>query len=227
MEIWKATLFGFKIFIHWQVYVVGFGYFTLILGYNQLSKSSRGVIKEKQGFLSRLFTSILNVIAIFFFIVILAPIILGISKDAAWSYPFLLFAHNPASAAGFFLLIFAIQFFLSIFTFISQLPSFQTLVIGAFSLIYFLEDMITSGKINITNSFKSIEYMPHGIESLLFLVICVFFTHLGALFSMLTISIFFKNRNTITGPAMIIYALSEFVPVFIYGAWLGNQLTLR
>jgi hypothetical protein len=224
MEIWNAILGGFKIFMHWQLYVVGFCYFSFFIGCNWFCNDTNVYAKKKPSFISRLFISSLNLTALFFCITILAPLLLGISNNASWSYPFLLFAHNPLSAAGILFVIIIFQCVIGIIPFIRELPSIQTLLAGAITLIYFMENMITSGRINISKSFKDIVYMPHGIELLIFFVICILFTHLGALLSMLTISICFKKRNTITVPAMSIYAMSGFIPVFIYGAWLGNQL---
>lgn len=162
----------------------------------------------------------IHVVAITVLVLIVSPLILGFSLQAAWLLPFQLAALVPG---GFFTQTLVLVLFVSIMMLLVQkyyLYPVLTFVVGANTLMFLLGvfEYIYPGMIK-----GRVEYVP-GIGLLLGLTLVVGL--IGWVGQYLAIKI--KQRMSETHyrqlTAVTVASLLGLVPVIIYAAWLGEQI---
>ena len=226
MALLEAIKDSFNILLHWQFYIIALGY-TLLWVFPFLvstwsEKSNFGnEDSTKQSWPVTLAESIIHIFATTSFIIILAPIILGISGDPNWAYPFTIINRDPYLIFKIIGLFLVLEFFVGILPVVGQYKSAHTLIFGSITLIYYLGDLKRSGLLQTSNA---IHVVPHDLELLGFALLCIASTWGGVLLSALFLSLLFKKKEIFTWSSFGFCAISGFIPVFVYGAWIGNQM---
>lgn len=102
--MWDAVKGGLGVLTYWETYAAGLEYLALYMiptglaGYFAMkSERAGGAI----GCLSMLVLPAVGAFAIVVFVLTLSPIILGLSHDAAWAFPWVLAIKAPWSMVKF------------------------------------------------------------------------------------------------------------------------------
>ncbi len=132
---WESVSKGLYVLTFWQAYVAFLIYFflsvtPLIISYSIIRNF------EAAGCLGTLLQPFFYAFATWVFVLTMAPILLGLSGKAAWSFPWIILIDNPwwtIKIVGVILLVsIAIAAFIPI---IGVMPSVQTLVSGTISIM--------------------------------------------------------------------------------------------
>src|SRR2546430_2574175 len=138
---WDAVVGGLKVLTFWETYVAALEYLALFVGPLILvglatekgGEKSEGVV----GCLSMLIIPVLQVAAIAVFVLTLAPIILDVAEDAAWSLPWKFITLAPGVFLQLLGILIVAAVVLNFVPFLGQLRSLQTLVLGGITLVVF------------------------------------------------------------------------------------------
>src|SRR3990172_4300664 len=100
---WQAVLAGFRVLLHWEVYVVAFIYtaivFSPVIAYLLAGKKGEDVADAGwYGCLMMLVQPVLQAIAVFVSVVTLFPLMMG-RTEAAWAQPWIMIANVPGTVA--------------------------------------------------------------------------------------------------------------------------------
>jgi hypothetical protein len=222
---WPSVFTGLGAFLHWQTYVAGTMVSVLIFG----SMALMGVIgmgagkaAGAVGCLSMLLLPLVQAFSTVVFIFSLAPILLGISEDAAWSFPWSLALGDPWWMTKFLAaLVFASVFF-GIVPILGQLQSLQSLILGTIALAVVVTML---GQAYTEVASKDIHYWPGGWFVIGLVLISSALTWV-ALMTASIVSAIVDARAEGYGKVVAapLAAVIGYIPVFIYAAWLGTQL---
>jgi hypothetical protein len=222
---WESVVTGLGVLVNWQTYVAVLLFLVLsrgpvILGGFILTKA--GKAEGAIGCLSMIILPFLQVFALFVFVLTMSPIILGLSKEAAWSLPWVLASMEPWFVAKYVGVLWLATIVFGFIPFAGNLESLQTLLIGIFTLA------IVVGVIAANNpelATKHIVFLPGGWFVFGFLVIGLVMVWLGSMLAGLLLAVI-GARIEGNGELLVsaIAATFGFLPVFIYGAWLGAQI---
>ena len=222
---WNSVVSGLGVLAYWQTYAAGLLFLLLSMGPMFLigmGMEKAGRTGGAIGCLSMLVLPFFQTFALVVFVLSLAPIILGLSNDAAWSFPWLLAGESPWQMTKFVgkLLIAAVV--LAIIPLIGRIQPLHTLLLGGIALasvVGILETM------NPSIAAKTISLWPGFwfIAGLLVLgAAMAWIGMMAAAFFMSIIEAEFKGIGHLL--ALPLTAVFGFIPLFIYGAWLGAQL---
>lgn len=233
----NSVFSGIKILTYWEVYVaclefLGISMVPLVVSGIFMSKfkSTEGKI----GCLSFLILPFTLSGAVVVMMLSLSPIIFGFGEEAFWRFPLIIISMFPWS---FFKLLFFIIISCLVFALIpiiGKMPSMHIILIGCISLAYSLETILRFHSLGtILNSMPNtvqehIIYFPGFLFSIFLLIIGGIFSLLGMMVSNITVTWIEDRWNTggvaefVMSPVVAIFG---FIPVFIYGAWLGAQVT--
>ena len=222
---WDSVLSGLGVLLYWETYVAGLIYIAIFL----IPMIVVGMIMEKSesggavaGCLSMILLPVIQMIALTVFVLILAPIIFGYSEDAAWRLPWGVLTLAPGA---FFKLVGTLVIAAIVLAFIpilGQLHSLQTLVLGGIALVFVLGilESIDPGIVK-----GRVDFIPSFWFSLGLLVIGGFMSWIGVMVSAL-IGASLEMAEEGLGQLIVtpITAVFGFIPLFMYGAWLGAQV---
>lgn len=219
---WDSVVGGLNLLTFWETYVAGLEYLVLFMGPMVLISLVAQRTINAVGCLGVLVMPVFQAVAIAVFVLTLAPIIFGLSEDAAWSFPWRLIGLAPGR---FFLLVGVLVLAagaLTVIPFLGQLQSLHTLVLGGIALVFVLGILksvnpdLVSGKLDVTPGF----WFTVGL-----LVIGAIMAWVGIMVVALVAA---AVEGTMEGFGQLLVfpvaAIFGFIPVFMYGAWLGGQL---
>lgn len=218
---WDSVLGGLSVLTFWETYVAGFEYLLIFLGPVLLMSLT---MKEggAAGCLSMLAIPVLHAIAVAVVVLTLAPIIFGFAKDAAWSFPWVIMGAAP----GMFLKLIGILLLsaiaLAFVPLLGQIQSFQTLVLGGIALIF---DLGIFKTLYPEVSIENLDFIPGFWFTVGLLLLGGIMAWVGIVVSSMLAIIGGGNDDGIRQLLVFpIAAMFGFLPVFVYGAWIGNQL---
>lgn len=217
---WSSIIGGLKALTFWEVYVA-----TLIFSFiSIIPMIIGGLVGEKNetvGCLSSVIIApIFYALGTLIFVFTLFPILLGFSGDAAWSFPWKVLFLSPWPMLKFTLIIVFATLFLSFIPVIGQIQSLHTFLSGAISLVLVLR-ILHSAYPNIP--VEKIHLMPGILTLVGFLVIAGVVSWASTMFiALITTSFGEKALLLIAAPVGGVFG---FIPVFIYGSYIGRQLT--
>jgi hypothetical protein len=222
---WNYVLGGLRVLTFWQTYVAAVEYLAIfmvpmgLVGLRMAGSESRA---RATGCLGMLLLPALQVAAVAVFILTLAPIILGLSDSAAWSFPWTVILFAPVVFLKLLGVLVVAFVLLAFVPFLGQLASLQTLVQGAIVLIFALA-VLRSGDPALAAI--RLDVVPGFWLTLGILVVGALMSWVGIMVAALAAT-FLEATNEGLGQFITIPlgALFGFLPVFIYGAWLGAQL---
>ena len=225
---WNSVIAGLKVLTFWETYVAGLMYLAIFF----IPTIIAGIIMEKRegvgalaGCLGVLLMPVVQVAAMAVLILTLFPIILGFSEDAAWSLPWQIMNVAPGA---FFKLVGVLVATAIIFAFIpllGQVESFQTLVLGGIALVCVLGmvESVNPGAIK-----GKVDFIPDFWFLVGLIAIGGILSWIGIIVAALAASVLDHMQQGVGAIFMFpISAIFGFIPVFMYGAWLGAQVTGR
>lgn len=222
---WDSVRAGLGVLTYWQTYAAGLLFFLISMGPMVLigmGMEKAGRAGGAIGCLSMLVMPLIQTFALVVFVLSLAPIILGLSNDAAWSFPWLLTAEAPWTMTKFVGKLLIAAAVLAFIPLIGRFQSLHTLLLGGIALASVIGIL---GAMNPAIAAKNISLWPGFwfIVGLLVLGAAMAWTGMmaAALFVSLIESLFGGIGQLLAFPVAAVFG---FIPLFIYGAWLGSQL---
>jgi hypothetical protein len=222
---WNFLLSGMKVLAYWETYAA----VTILLASFLIPITIVGLTKGKQdcsgvGFkcLNNFLLPALQVCGVTVFVLILAPIILGISEHASWNFPWRIISLAPKE---FMLFVggFGMLAVVSTFSpFLRQLYSFQTMLTGCMSLV------LVQKFLSMLNPTMDLE-MATVIPGFWFLMGIMLMTGVlskaGLYFSKIIGDTLADRLEMGKGVVELmvfpVTATCGLIPVFTYGAWLA------
>lgn len=230
---WESVLDGFKLFIHWETYAAGILFAGLVAIPNVLS----AFVLERGGAVGCLTVLVIDPVLRAFptliFVFTMFPILLGLSDDAAWAFPWLFLYHEPWEMFKATLLLVGASIVLGFIPLLGRMASLNVLLLGGIALVISLGVL---KKVNPSLPLDRLELLPDFIQLVGLIVISGIASWLGLLSTFIAAWIVtaVASRGYFDEPdnpavqiiAFLIAPVFGLIPVFIYGAWLGNQLRM-
>ena len=223
---WNSVKESLDMFLYWETYLAGLEYFAIyfipLILLGQLMERKNARFDMAVGFSYMFVMPFIQIAATVIFILTLSPIILGLSDDAAWSYPWKLVIVDPLAFIILILLILVVYIILSSVPILGRLNSLYVLIVGATTLMVAVAPLEQSYPSLVSDQ---ITFIP----GFWFIIGLLFF---GGIMSWLGIIAFSFISAIISSASeslgelfmLPIVAVFGFIPVFIYGAWLGTQI---
>ncbi len=168
---------------------------------------------------------VLQVIALTIMILTIAPIIFGFGEDAAWSFPWQLITMAPGAFFKLVGILVVAAIVLAFVPILNRLQSFHTLVLGSIALFFVLGILET---INPGIVIGRVDFYPGFWFLAGLVVIGGIMSWVGMMVAGLIsagIEMVVEGLGELIGLLMFpIAALFGFIPLFMYGAWLGAQV---
>lgn len=225
---WESIGSGLSVLTHWETYAAGLLFLVLSTGPVILfsviaSKSGKGSFA--MGCLSVLVLPFFQVFALVVFVFTMAPIILGLSGEAAWRFPWMLTAEAPWSVAKFVGLLLLAALVLTFIPIIGQLQSLHTMLLGGLALILVLGLMRTA---NPEWAAKRVHVWPGFWFTVGLLVVGASMAWIGRMLAAALSIVIYKLAEGVGHIVLLpVAGVFGFFPVFIYGAWLGASFRTR
>lgn len=222
---WDSVGSGLGVLTYWQTYAAGLIFLALTMGpmvLVGLATEKAGRAGGAVGCLSMLVLPFLQTFALVVFVLTLAPIILGLSSDAAWTFPWMLTAQAPWMMAKFIGKLLIAALVLAFIPLIGRFQSLHTLLLGSFALALVVGII---ANVNPTVAAKTVHFWPGFWFVAGLLVLGAAMAWIG-LMAAATLSTIVEARFEGLGQLLVfpVAAVFGFIPLFIYGAWLGAQL---
>lgn len=222
---WDSVVGGLKVLTFWETYVAGLEYLALFMVPMVLVGLAMEKGGEKSGAigcLGMLVMPVLQVAAIAVFVLTLAPIIFGLSEDAAWSFPWKVITLAPGMFFKLVGVLVVAAIALAFVPFLGQLQSLQTLVLGGIALVFVL-GILKSVNPDLVSA--KLDVMPGFWFTAGLLVIGAIMAWVGIMVAAL-LATAVEGATEGLGQLLMfpVAAIFGFIPVFMYGAWLGSQL---
>ena len=225
---WHAVKEGLGVLIYWETYLAGLEY--LVISYIPLILF--GILMERENtkasmvavFGGMFAMPIFQIAATAIFVLTLSPILLNISDDAAWSFPWRLAIIAPGTFIRLVLILVVASVFIAFLPLLGGLRSLHVLVIGSITLmcVVALLEQIDPGLVG-----DDVEFMPSFWIIVGLLFVGGIMSWLGIIVAA-TLATLIGFANESIGQLFVLptAAVFGFIPVFIYGAWLSSQLSL-
>jgi len=219
---WSSIIGGLKVLTFWEVYVAAL-IFTIISVGPMVIFGLIGKKNEAIGCLGgMLIGPVFQALATLIFVFTLSPILLGFAEDAAWSFPWKILFLSPWSMIKAALIILFAIIVLTYIPVLGQIQSLHTFVSGAISLILVL-GIFHSAYPNIP--VEKIHIMPGLLTTIGFLIIAgVVFWASTMIIALIATVMGERARNYMGLIAIPLGSVFGFIPVFIYGAYIGQQI---
>lgn len=214
---WDSLFTGLKVLSYWETYVAGLMY--LVIAFSPILLFSD---RSAGGCLAMLLVSILKVFGLCVVVLTLSPILLGLSSDAAWSFPWLLLFQEPVFMLKLVGSLIILAFVLPIIPVVGDSPGLYELVAGAIVLAVVASNI---DRHNPDLHIRAIQIVPDfwfGVKVLISSAV-ILYLGLGIVGGLLG---GFTGQTKISEVIWIPVFASVFglLPVFIYGGWLALQI---
>lgn len=224
-----VILSGFKPLTHADTYLAGVVYFLLVfppsLLATRLAERHRQVVSLQ--FLRHYLPTILRAFAMAVFMLILTPLIVGLDEQAAWGFPWRILMQDPSVIARLIGSLLFADILLGLLRLPRQLHALHILVLGIITLSVAFDWVDVLGNKPPVLAGGHIKWLPNT-------TLLVMLTASTGLLSWLEIRLAVLLGKHLHGPSeewvqLLMFPVSAatgFTSVFIYGAWLGSQITL-
>ena len=216
----ESVLNGLSVLSYWQIYLAGIIYSIVIL--LPLFLIGLGMSKfEPLGCITILIDHFFRALATLIFIFTLFPIILGLADKAAWSFPWIILINDPWYMIKSAFILMVLSFLLAFIPIIGQFQSVQALLLGSVCLIFVINILHA---IEPNFEISRLRFFPGYIYIIGFLIISAITSYLAIIVAafLLSLNKYLENFSEII--SIPIGAAFGFIPVFIYGAWIGIQI---
>jgi hypothetical protein len=222
MTFWQSAVRGILVLGHWQIYIAGLLYTVIAIGPQVVVgrlASRAGDDDGLIGCLSLLLLPVFNVFAIFVFIATISPIVLGLSGNAAWLLPWSLCVGYPLRMSMAVILPVVLSVFASWIPFGSSQPVL-TFAIGSWALAFV-------SAVTLRPALESLVFWPGYVFAIASIVIGVVLSKaVMVLLAAVAARVVRRKNDSLDWLLVVVSVMVSFVPVFMYGAWLGAQLAV-
>ena len=223
---WTHVLDGMAVLGHWQTYVAALEFLIVCL----LMPLAAGFLFARRpdaqagsGCLMLVMVPVLEVWAMVVFVMTLSPILLGVSSDADWMLPFRAWAGSGSQMSALLGGLTLLALVMNVAPLLQRRWALHGFVLGSI-ILAFSVDLVAPGSGEVGAS-RQIDYLPSLLPALVMLVMAALASVVDELLLVVVYALFGEpdgpTRHLIVSP---VAALPGFVPVFVYGAWLGAQL---
>ncbi|MCY4610253.1 MAG: hypothetical protein OXC38_00840 [Gammaproteobacteria bacterium] len=223
---WDSIFVGLKVLTYWETYVAGLEYlavFYIPVGIAALltERSEKFAIF---GCLSMFVFPLLQVVALVvatvIFVFTMAPIILGASEDAAWILPWVAMFQAPDVFLKLIGMLVVTTLILTFTPVLNLFTSLHTLVLGGLTLLYVFKLIAP-----ISLGGELVDYIPDFWFSVGLLAIGSILSWMGIVVTAFFLTVVGKVEESSGALALpFLGSVFGFIPVFMYGAWLGAQV---
>jgi hypothetical protein len=218
---WDAVLGGLRVLTHWETYAAGLEYVAIV----SLPMVLVGALAEMRpgvGCLGMLFVPVLQFAGVIVFILTLAPILLGVGDAAAWSLPWRVVAIAPGAFFKLVGVLLVVTLVLAFIPIVGQLQSLHTMILGGIVLAFFLV-MVDIGR--GTTLTARVSFIPDLWFSIGLLLVGGALSWVALIVAgVVAVAIDPREKGFGLMLAFPLGTIFGFIPVFIYGAWLGAQV---
>ena len=216
---------GLKVLLHWQIYVIAIVY--LIISYLPMivvmfagNKSDK--LMMKGGCLAMLLQPLFQSLAVFISVCTLFPIMLFGRSEAAWSLPWMLIMNIPGRILILLIIMLVLAIVGSFIPLIGRANSFIMFIMGGAVLIFLTMVLHNT---NPELGIRNIDILPGFLAIIGIVIISGVTAWLGVLASAGIVTLLLRDKEDIGQLIMIpLASVFGFIPIFIYGAWLGIQI---
>lgn len=227
---WDSIFAGLKVLVYWETYVAGLAYLAIytipiMAATAAADRKMYTTGRVTNGCFVVVLTPLLQMTATLVFVLILTPIILGLSEDAAWDFPWVLLIVDPGT---FFKLVGILLVSIVLLMLIPFMASqaLSTFILGGTILIFALRIL---GFVDPDVANKLTDFIPDFWFSI-GLIITAGITYWAGIVVTMGIANGIRllinpraDEDSIMPFILPIGIVFQFIPVFIYGAWLGLQ----
>ena len=221
----SSVSLGLGTLLHWQTYAATAMFLALsmgpmlLIGYAGMKSGAAGGLV---GCLSMLVMPFIQVFALVVFVLTLSPILLGLSDTAAWSFPWALTAQEPWLVAKFIGKLLVAAIVLALIPILGRFQSLHTLLLGSFALALVVGLL---GSINPQVASKHVALWPGFWFTVGLVVVGSAMAWVGMLCAAVVSTAI--DAHTEGLGQLVVFPLAAvfgFIPLFVYAAWLGQQL---
>lgn len=216
----EAIVGGLRVLTYWETYVAGVEYLLLYLipmGLVGLLMSSERLVAGV-GCLSFFILPLFQAAATLVFVITLSPIMLGIGPDALWAFPFQIIGTAPWPFLKFTGAIVVVSVVAALIPFLGRMHSAHTSIVAAVALAMFIVmiDQVSP------KTFPPLDFVPGFWFVVGLLVVGAVASFIGQLVAAGIGGMLSEGA----GGMLVIptSAIFGFIPLFMYGAWLGAQI---
>lgn len=219
---WSSVIGGLKVLTFWEVYVAAL-IFALISIAPMMIFGLIGEKNEAVGCLGgMLIVPVFQSLATIIFVFTLFPILLGFAEDAAWSFPWKILFSAPWPMIKASLVIIVVTIGLAFIPILGQVQSLHTFAAGAIALVMVL------GILRLVNPNLPVDrilVMPGFLTIIGFLIIASIMSWASTMLVAIIATALGEHSEEYTMLiAVPLGGVFGFVPVFIYGSYIGRQL---
>lgn len=221
---WDSVANGMKAFTYWQTYVATLEYLLLFM----VPMGIISFVIQRQnpasgiGCLSVVLMPLLQLAALVVLILTLWPIILGLGDRAAWGFPFRLMIQAPEMYFKLIGILAIVAIVLEFTPILNRIQSLQTLLLGVLALGFTIEILKSAYPAVIS---QEVHYWPGFWFVVGLLLVGALVSWVGILVAAVVVTPLEVLADGL-GELVVfpVAAVFGFIPVFMYGAWLGAQL---
>lgn len=220
---WDSVVAGLKVLTYWEVYVAGLEYIAIcylpllmvIAGATMKKSTVFDVVEPINLKVFLVLMPMIHAAALVVMLVTVTPIVLGLSDDADWMAPWEFVTALPLTFLALVVKLVILAFVFPLIPIVGRLQSLQTLAMGSVALI---------STVRIVVGYH-VDYIPDFWFSVGLIVIGGVLSWAGMMLAVLFASV--VDRAEYGLGQLLIFPIAPmfgFVPVFMYGAWLGAQI---
>lgn len=222
---WASVADGLKVLLHWETYVLGLVYLVIaFIPFYPLMFGKEDSAISRGGCLAMLLQPFFMSLGAAIYIMSLFPIIIGVSSDAAWSLPWLTMIHAPLFIPLMVIVMVVLSFLAAFVPIAGRMTSFLTLIMGG-TVIVFMVAMVH--RVDPGLGVADADIMPGFLTTVGILIISAISAYAAIMVAAVLATLIDRGEEGIGSMLMLpLGSIFGFIPVFIYGAWIGNQLAL-
>ncbi len=222
---WQSVIAGLKCLTFWQTYVAGLMYLAIVL----LPMAALGTFTERSakaetagGYAGLLLMPLLQLFGAYVFVLTLAPIILGLARepDALWAFPWQLAVRSPLTVLRILAVMGLVVLVIAFIPVLNRIRSLYTLALGGTVMIFvvglvdrFAPDLHATDISLFPSLFFVVGVVAASAASFIL-----------AVSAATLVSLAVKHEEMGHTIAVSLGSVFGFIPVFIYGSWLGLQI---
>lgn len=221
---WDAVINGLKVLLHWQTYVIAIMY--LIISFLPMivvmfAGNKSDELMRKGGCLAMLIQPLFQALAVFISVCTLFPIMLG-GSEAAWPLPWMLMINVPGITLILLIIMLVLSIVGALIPLLGRANSFIMFIMGG-TVIVFLTMVLH--KINPELGIRNIDIIPGFLTIIGIVIVSGVTSWLGMLASAVAVTVLLRDKEEIGQLIMMpLGSVFGFIPIFIYGAWIGLQM---
>ena len=229
---WDSVWAGLGVLTYWETYAAALVYCVAIPFSLAMMMGAATTLNNKAtgGLIACLGMIMLLAVAIPVFLLTLSPIIFGIGEDAAWAYPWAVIFEAPSVFFKLVGVLVVANIVLIVLPFFGSFGTFTMfawyLVLGGIVLVFaFVHPLMLFNSASFGDVVEHLDILPKFWFIVGFLIIGGILAGLIGMVAALAQTLIEGFSEYIGHMIMfLLVPILSFIPVFIYGAWLGSQI---